>query len=77
MQGVDFNGEIELYRLIEKIRTELDCGIILISHDLHVVMSSTDNVICLNGHVCCSGSPESVASALNLEHCLETAQLMS
>ena len=63
VQGVDFNGEIELYRLIEKIRTELDCGIILISHDLHVVMSSTDNVICLNGHVCCSGSPEAVASA--------------
>ena len=63
VQGVDFNGEISLYRLIEKIRTELNCGIILISHDLHVVMSSTDRVICLNGHVCCSGSPEAVASA--------------
>ena len=63
VQGVDFNGEIALYRLIEKIRTELNCGIILISHDLHVVMSSTDRVICLNGHVCCSGSPEAVASA--------------
>jgi zinc transport system ATP-binding protein len=63
VQGVDFNGEIALYRLIEKIRTELNCGIILISHDLHVVMSRTDRVICLNGHVCCSGSPEAVASA--------------
>ena len=63
VQGVDFNGEIALYRLIEKIRTELNCGIILISHDLHVVMSSTDRVICLNGHVCCSGSPEAVALA--------------
>lgn len=63
VQGVDFNGEIALYRLIEEIRTELNCGIILISHDLHVVMSSTDKVICLNGHVCCSGSPEAVASA--------------
>ena len=62
VQGVDFNGEIALYRLIENIRTELNCGIILISHDLHLVMSSTDRVICLNGHVCCSGSPESVAS---------------
>ena len=62
VQGVDFNGEIALYRLIEEIRTELNCGIILISHDLHVVMSSTDKVICLNGHVCCSGSPEAVAS---------------
>ena len=63
VQGVDFNGEIALYRLIEQIRTELNCGIILISHDLHVVMSSTNKVICLNGHVCCSGSPEAVASA--------------
>ena len=63
VQGVDFNGEIALYRLIEEIRTNLNCGIILISHDLHVVMSSTDRVICLNGHVCCSGSPEAVASA--------------
>jgi len=63
VQGVDFNGEIALYRLIEDIRTELNCGIILISHDLHVVMSSTNKVICLNGHVCCSGNPEAVASA--------------
>ena len=63
VQGVDFNGEIALYRLIEEIRTELNCGIILISHDLHVVMSSTNKVICLNGHVCCSGNPEAVASA--------------
>ena len=63
VQGVDFNGEIALYRLIEEIRTELNCGIILISHDLHVVMSSTNKVICLNGHVCCSGNPEVVASA--------------
>ena len=63
VQGVDFNGEIALYRLIEEFRTELNCGIILISHDLHVVMSTTNRVICLNGHVCCSGSPEAVASA--------------
>ena len=63
VQGVDFNGEIALYRLIEEIRTALNCGIILISHDLHVVMSRTDRVICLNGHVCCSGSPEAVAAA--------------
>ena len=62
VQGVDFNGEIALYKLIEKIRNELNCGIILISHDLHVVMSSTDRVICLNGHVCCSGTPAVVAT---------------
>jgi zinc transport system ATP-binding protein len=63
VQGVDFNGEIALYRLIENVKTKLNCGIILISHNLHVVMSSTDRVICLNGHVCCSGSPEAVAAA--------------
>lgn len=63
VQGVDFNGEIALYELIEEIRNKLNCGILLISHDLHVVMSTTDRVICLNGHVCCSGTPASVASS--------------
>ena len=62
VQGVDFNGEIALYGIIEKIRKELNCGILLISHDLHVVMSTTDRVLCLNGHVCCSGTPAKVAS---------------
>tara|TARA_B100000575_G_C23050896_1_gene604941 strand:+ start:469 stop:1212 length:744 start_codon:yes stop_codon:yes gene_type:complete len=60
VQGVDFNGEIALYNLIKKISTTLDCGILLISHDLHFVMSATDHVVCLNGHICCSGSPSSV-----------------
>ena len=63
MQGVDFNGEIELYKLIEDIRNKLNCGVLLISHDLHVVMATTDQVICLNGHVCCSGTPATVASS--------------
>ena len=63
VQGVDFNGEIALYKLIEDIRNRLDCGVLLISHDLHVVMSTTDRVICLNGHVCCSGTPANVASS--------------
>ena len=60
VQGVDFNGEIALYNLIKKICTKLNCGILLISHDLHFVMSATDHVICLNGHICCSGSPKSI-----------------
>lgn len=63
VQGVDFNGEIALYALIDKIRNQLNCGVLLISHDLHVVMSTTDHVICLNGHVCCSGTPASVTSS--------------
>ena len=61
VQGVDFNGEIKLYNLIKEISDKLECGILLISHDIHFVMSSTDHVICLNGHVCCSGTPKDVA----------------
>ena len=61
VQGVDFTGEIALYELIKKISDELNCGILLISHDLHTVMSATDHVVCLNGHVCCSGKPHIVA----------------
>ena len=61
VQGVDFTGEIALYELIKKISEKLNCGILLISHDLHMVMSATDHVVCLNGHVCCSGSPIDVA----------------
>ena len=62
VQGVDYTGEIALYELIKRISDTLNCGILLISHDLHVVMSSTDYVVCLNGHVCCSGTPQSVAN---------------
>jgi zinc transport system ATP-binding protein len=60
VQGVDFKGEIALYNLIKKISSTLNCGILLISHDMHFVMSTTDHVICLNGHICCSGNPSSV-----------------
>ena len=61
VQGVDFKGEIALYELIKTISDKINCGILLISHDLHVVMTATDYVVCLNGHVWCSGSPSSVA----------------
>jgi zinc transport system ATP-binding protein len=61
VQGVDFNGEIALYKLIKNISDKLNCGILLISHDIHFVMSATDHVICLNGHICCSGTPKVVA----------------
>ena len=61
VQGVDFTGEIALYELIKKISEKINCGILLISHDLHTVMTATDYVVCLNGHVCCSGSPKDVA----------------
>lgn len=63
VQGVDYAGEAALYDLIGKFRNKTGCGILLISHDLHVVMAQTDRVLCLNGHVCCTGTPQSVASS--------------
>jgi zinc transport system ATP-binding protein len=61
VQGVDFAGEAALYELIGAIRTRRGCGILMVSHDLHVVMAATDRVVCLNRHVCCAGTPESVS----------------
>lgn len=63
VQGVDFNGEIALYELISTLRKTINCGVLMISHDLHVVMAATDRVVCLNGHVCCSGTPGFVANS--------------
>jgi zinc transport system ATP-binding protein len=63
VQGVDYKGEIEMYELIRNIRDDLQCGVLLISHDLHIVMAATDYVVCLNGHVCCFGTPKTVASS--------------
>ena len=61
IQNVDINGQTELYRLIMKIRDDRGCGVLMISHDLHLVMAFTDFVVCLNRHVCCSGHPEAVS----------------
>ncbi len=61
VQGVDLPGEAALYQLIADIRRERGCGVLMISHDLHVVMAATDQVVCLNGHVCCHGAPRAVA----------------
>ena len=79
VQGVDFSGEVALYALIKKISESLQCGILLISHDLHVVMSATDHVVCLNGHVCCSGSPVDVAKNKNYKELFgeQSSQLLS
>jgi len=63
VQGVDFAGEVALYEKIAAIRDQRGCAILLVSHDLHVVMAATDRVICLNGHICCEGSPMTVSAA--------------
>ena len=62
VQGVDVHGQIELYQLITRIRDQRGCAVMMVSHDLHLVMAATDRVICLNQHICCSGSPEAVTS---------------
>ncbi|GAA0581057.1 metal ABC transporter ATP-binding protein [Rhizomicrobium electricum] len=61
LSGVDISGEAALYHLIADLRDELSCGILLVSHDLHVVMGKTDRVVCLNHHICCQGAPHAVA----------------
>ena len=61
VRGVDYTGEAELYDLIGRIRDARGVGILLVSHDLHVVMAQSDRVICINRHICCSGQPETVA----------------
>jgi zinc transport system ATP-binding protein len=60
-QAVDITGQSELYALIERIRNERGCGVLMVSHDLHLVMSATDKVICINGHMCCAGHPDAVS----------------
>jgi zinc transport system ATP-binding protein len=58
--GVDVAGQAELYELLRRIRDRRRCGILLVSHDLHLVMAATDRVLCLNHHICCAGQPETV-----------------
>jgi len=62
-QGLDQRGVAAFYKLIEAVRRELGCAVLMVSHDLHVVMSASDRVICLNGHVCCEGTPHVVSNA--------------
>lgn len=62
-QGLDQPGAADFYAQIEAVRDRLDLGVVMVSHDLHVVMAASDRVICLNGHICCQGKPEQVASA--------------
>ena len=61
LQGVDFSSETELYDLFSEVAVQRSCGVLMVSHDLHLVMASTDRVVCLNGHVCCTGRPSEVA----------------
>jgi len=61
LQGVDVSGQLALFDLIDRVRRKRGCGVLMVSHDLHVVMKGTDRVFCLNRHICCSGRPEAVS----------------
>ncbi|PVX39856.1 zinc transport system ATP-binding protein [Pasteurella langaaensis DSM 22999] len=61
-QGVDINGQVELYQLIHQTRKTLNCAVLMVSHDLHIVMADTNNVLCVNQHICCAGSPETISA---------------
>ncbi|XBC41006.1 MAG: zinc ABC transporter ATP-binding protein ZnuC [Buchnera aphidicola (Nurudea yanoniella)] len=60
-QGIDVLGQTIFYKLINNIKRELNCSILIVSHNLNLVMFNTDEVICLNKHICCSGSPEVIS----------------
>lgn len=77
VQGVDYLGEIALYQLIETIRNKYNCGILLVSHDLHMVMRASNRVICLNTHVCCSGQPTVVEQSPDYQRLFGTRGLQT
>lgn len=60
-QGIDVHGQLDFYRYLGDLRHRLGCAILLVSHDLHLVMAATDRVVCLNRHICCTGTPEAIA----------------
>jgi zinc transport system ATP-binding protein len=60
-QNVDTSGAVEIYQIIARLRDDIGCGVLMVSHDLHVVMAATDQVYCLNGHICCSGHPSDIS----------------
>jgi len=67
VQGVDLQGQTEIYDYINKIRNEYGCGILMVSHDLHIVMKHTDEVLCINQHMCCSGHPQNVSKSTEFQ----------
>ena len=68
VQGVDYKGEAALYSMIAEVRQRLGCGICLVSHDLHMVMAETDRVVCINGHICCQGTPHNVVNHASYQY---------
>ncbi|QIW16378.1 zinc ABC transporter ATP-binding protein ZnuC [Pasteurellaceae bacterium RH1A] len=68
MQGVDITGQTELYQLLNRTRSWLNCAILMVSHDLNIVMANTDEVLCVNKHICCAGTPETITNEPSFIH---------
>ena len=68
MQGVDIAGQAELYQLIHDTQKQLNCAILMVSHDLHLVMADTNQVLCINQHICCAGTPETISHDPTFQH---------
>lgn len=60
-QGLDFAGEAQFYHMINELCRRYECAVVMVSHDLHLVMATTDQVVCLNTHICCQGRPDSIS----------------
>lgn len=67
-QGVDITGQAELYQLINEMHRKLHCAVLMVSHDLHLVMAHTTEVLCINQHICCAGTPQAVSSDPKFTH---------
>ncbi|MEK6733814.1 MAG: ATP-binding cassette domain-containing protein [Pseudomonadota bacterium] len=77
VQGVDVNGQVEFYQLIEKLRAEKNITVLMISHDLHMVMKNTDYVICLNHHICCEGEASFINQHKDFRELFNSDELMN
>ena len=60
-QNLDIKGQLDLYKFLAHLYESKRTSILMVSHDLHMVMSITKRVICFHGRVCCSGEPQVIA----------------
>ncbi|MCE2517944.1 MAG: ATP-binding cassette domain-containing protein, partial [Alphaproteobacteria bacterium] len=59
-QNLDLSGQVSFYKRLDAIHAKRGMAILMDSHDLHMVMASTRQVVCLYHHICCSGAPQAV-----------------
>lgn len=60
--GIDVAGEALLYDVIQHLNQEHGTTVVMISHDLSVLSTVVDNVLCVNRKLLCEGPPKSALS---------------